>query len=83
MGAVVYATIGRISRMPNFGAASDYDFDNPETYGGSGGIYSYFGGSGSEGNTAFHGDSYALSDAQLNTWRPCAWASRGAALPTR
>ncbi len=65
MGAVVYATIGRISRMPNFGAASDYDFDNPETYGGSGGIYSYFGGSGSEGNTAFHGDSYALSDAQL------------------
>lgn len=65
MGAVVYATIGRISRMPNFGAATDYDFDNPETYGGSGGIYSYFGGSGSEGRTAFHGDSYALSDAQL------------------
>lgn len=65
MGAVVYATIGRISRMPNFGAASDYNFDNPETYGGSGGIYSYFGGSGSEGSTAFQGDSYALSDAQL------------------
>lgn len=65
MGAVVYATIGRISRMPNFGLAEDYDFDNPETYGGSGGIYSYFGGTGGEGNTAFKGDSYSLTDAQL------------------
>ena len=65
MGAVVYATIGRISRMPNFGAATDYDFDNPETYGGSGGIYSYFGGNGGEGSTAFHGDSYPLSEVQL------------------
>lgn len=64
MGAVVYATIGRISRMPNFGAATDYDFDNPETYGGSG-VYSYFGGTSGEGSTAFHGDSYPLSDAQL------------------
>ncbi|WP_251499097.1 hypothetical protein [Otoolea muris] len=65
MGAVVYATIGRISRMPNFGAAKDYDFDSPETYGGGGGIYSYFGGSGGEGGTAFHGNSYSLTDAQL------------------
>lgn len=65
MGAVVYATIGRISRMPNFGLAEDYDFDNPETYGGSGGIYSYFGGTGGEGNTAFKGDGYSLTDAQL------------------
>lgn len=65
MGAVVYATIGRISRMPNFGAAKDYDFDNPETYGGGGGIYSYFGGSGGEGGTAFKGNSYSLTDAQL------------------
>ncbi len=63
MGAVVYATIGRISRMPDFGAAKDYDFDNPETYGGSGGIYSYFGGAGS--STAFQGSSYTLTDAQL------------------
>lgn len=65
MGAVVYATIGRISRMPNFGTAADYDFDNPETYGGGGGIYSYFGGSGGEGSTAFQGASYSLTDAQL------------------
>ena len=65
MGAVVYATIGRISRMPNFGAASDYNFDSPETYGGCDGIYSYFGGTGGEGSTAFHGDSYSLTDAQL------------------
>jgi len=65
MGAVVYATIGRISRMPNFGAAEDYDFDNPETYGGSGGIYSYFGSTGEAGQTAFQGASYSLSDAQL------------------
>lgn len=64
MGAVVYATIGRISRMPNFGAATDYNFDSSETFGGSG-VYSYFGGGMAGGSTAFQGDGYPLSDAQL------------------
>lgn len=40
MGAVVYVTIGKISRMPNFGAATDWDFSSGESFGGygSGGI---------------------------------------------
>lgn len=64
MGAVVYVTVGHISRMPNFGAAKDYDFDNPETYGGTG-IYSYFGGTGGIGSTAFKGAAYELTEYQL------------------
>lgn len=77
MGAVVYVTVGHISRMPNFGAAKDYDLDNPETLGGTG-IYSYFGGTGGIGSTAFHGTAYALTDDQIKYLAAMCIAEQGA-----
>ena len=44
MGGIVYVTIGRISRIPDFGDPTDYDFDNPQSFGGTG-IFDYTNGS--------------------------------------
>lgn len=44
MGGIVYVTIGRISRLPDFDEPTDYDFNNPQSFGGTG-IFDYSNGS--------------------------------------
>lgn len=64
MGAVVYVTIGKISRIPNFGEATDWDFSRAESFGGYGGGY----GVGINGTEEpFKAQGYPeLTDAQLD-----------------
>lgn len=81
MGAVVYVTIGKISRLPNYGEATDYNFENPENYGGTG-IFSYFGGSSGVGSSAFTGEGYELTDAQLKYLCAMCIAEQGACANT-
>ena len=65
MGAVVYVTIGKVSRMPNFGAATDWDFSGGESFGGYGGGGLGIGINGTE--EPFQAQGFpTLTDAQLS-----------------
>lgn len=65
MGAVVYVTIGKISRMPNFGAATDWDFSSAESFGGYGSGGYGVGINGTEEPFKAQGHP-ELTDAQLD-----------------
>ena len=65
MGAVVYVTIGKISRMPNFGVATDWDFSGGESFGGYGSGGLGIGINGTE--EPFQAQGFPeLTDAQLS-----------------
>lgn len=78
MGAVVYVTIGKISRMPNFGAATDWDFSSAESFGGSGSGGSGIGINGTE--APFTAQGYPeLTEKQLNYLAGMCVSEQGAA----
>ena len=78
MGAVVYVTIGKISRMPNFGAATDWDFSSAESFGGYGSGGYGIGINGTE--EPFTAQGYPeLTDQQLNYLAGMCVSEQGAA----